>query len=99
MHDSGNSFSSHTGKVKVLKSHYSKIGFQLDVKYFDKSWKEEVYSSVKNFEALSFQDPHSKRNAGSANNLGWGKSCNQSHQINKSSGSDSIVGELIKYGG
>ena len=54
--DSGNSFSSHTGKVKILKSHYKKLGSELDVKSFDESWKDEVSSSVKSFEAMSFQD-------------------------------------------
>ena len=33
--DSGNSFSSHAGKVKILKSHYRKLGTELDVKSFD----------------------------------------------------------------
>ena len=44
--DSGNSFSSLTGKVRILKSHYKKLGSELDVKSFDESWKEEVSSSV-----------------------------------------------------
>ena len=38
--DSGNSFSSHTGKVKNLKSHYRKLGTELDVKSFNESWKD-----------------------------------------------------------
>ena len=57
--DSGNSFSSHAGKVKILKSHYTKLGTELDVKSFDDSWKEEVSNSVKDFEARSFRDSHS----------------------------------------
>ena len=69
--DSGNSCSSHTGKVKILKSHYKKLGSELDVKSFDDSWKEEVSSSVKNFEAMHvFSRSTFKRNDGSANNLG-----------------------------
>ena len=42
--DSGNSFSSHTGKIKIPKSHYKKLGTELDVKSFDDPWKEEVYT-------------------------------------------------------
>ena len=57
--DSGNSVSSHAGKVKILKSHYRKLGTELDVKSFDDSWKEEVSNSVKDFEAMSFRDSHS----------------------------------------
>ena len=30
--DSGNSVSSHAGKVKILKSHYRKLGTELEVK-------------------------------------------------------------------
>ena len=43
---SGNSFSSHAGKVKILKSHYEKLGSKLDTQSFDDSWKEEVSNSV-----------------------------------------------------
>ena len=57
--DSGISCSSHTGKVKILKPHNKILGSELEVKSFDESWKKEVSSSVKNFEAMSFQDPHS----------------------------------------
>ena len=39
--DSGNSFSSHAGKDKSLKSHYQKLGSELDMKPFDDSWKEK----------------------------------------------------------
>ena len=53
---SGNSFSSHAGKVKILKLHYEKLGSELDMKSFDDSWKEEVSNSVKYFEMMSFQD-------------------------------------------
>ena len=37
----GNSFSSHAGKIKILKSYYEKLGSVLDMKSFDDSWKEE----------------------------------------------------------
>ena len=57
--DSGNSFPSHAGKVKILQSHYKKLGSELDVKSFIESWKEEVSRSVKNFEAMPFRDSHS----------------------------------------
>ena len=57
--DRGNSFSSHAGKVKILKSHYTKLGTELDMKSFDDSWKEEASNSVKDFEAMSFRYPHS----------------------------------------
>ena len=57
--DSGNSVSSHAGKVKILKSHCRKLGTELDVKSFDDSWKEEVSNSVKDFEAMSFRDTQS----------------------------------------
>ena len=33
--NSGNSFSSHTGKVKILKSHQWKLGSEFDMKSFD----------------------------------------------------------------
>ena len=36
---SGNSFSSCAGKVNILKSHYMKLGSELDVQSFDDSWK------------------------------------------------------------
>ena len=35
--DSGNCFSSHLGKVKVLRSHYRKLFSELDVNSFDES--------------------------------------------------------------
>ena len=53
------SFCSHTGKVKILKSHYKNLGSELDVKSFNESWKEEVSSSVKDFEAMFLQNSHS----------------------------------------
>ena len=97
--DSGNSCSSHTGKVKILKSHYKKLGSELDVKSFDDSWKEEVSSSVKNFEAMSFQDPHSNGMMDQPITLAEVSHVVKAIKNNKSAGSDGIVGELIKYGG
>ena len=55
---SGNSFSSHAGKVQVLKLHYMKLGSELDVKSFNDSLKVEVANSVKLFETMSFEDSH-----------------------------------------
>ena len=97
--DSGNSYSSHAGKVKILKSHYKKLGTELDVKSFDDSWKEEVSNSVKNFEALSFQDSHSNGILDQPITLAEVSHVVKAIKNNKSAGSDGIVGELIKYGG
>ena len=79
-HDSGNSCSSHTGKIKTFKSHYKNLDLNLlDVKSFDESWKEEVSSSVKNFQAMSFQDSHSNGMLDQPTTLAGGKSWSQSH--------------------
>ena len=51
---SGNSFSINADKVKILKSHYEKLGSDLDMKSLDHSWKEEVPNSVKLFETMIF---------------------------------------------
>ena len=53
------SISSHAGKVTILKSHYEKLGSGLDKQSFEDSWKEEVTTSIKNFQAMSFLDSHS----------------------------------------
>ena len=37
---SGNSFSIHEGEVKILNSHYTKLGSELDVKSSNDSWME-----------------------------------------------------------
>ena len=50
---SGNSISSHAGKLKILKARYEKLGSQLNIKPFDDSWKEEASNSVKCYERLS----------------------------------------------
>ena len=50
---SGNSCSSHASKVKILKSHYMKLGCELDVKSFNHSGKVKVSNSVKMFETIS----------------------------------------------
>ena len=97
--DRGSSFSSHAGKVKILKSHYRKLGTELDVKSFDDSWKEEVSNSVKDFEALSFQDSHSNGMLDQPITLAEVNHVVKAIKNNKSAGSDGIVGELIKYGG
>ena len=97
--DSGNSVSSRAGKVKILKSHYRKLGTELDVKSFDDSWKEEVSNSVKDFEAMSFRDSHSNGGLGEPITLAEVSHVVKAIKNNKSSGFDSIVGELIKYGG
>ena len=65
---SGSSVSSHAGKVKILKSHYSRLGSELDAKSFDGSWKEEVANSTKLFESV-FPGFTFQWNAESANNL------------------------------
>ena len=52
--DNGNAFSSHAGKVKILKSHHEKLGSELHTQSFDDSWKEEVPRSLKLFESRSF---------------------------------------------
>ena len=46
-------------KVKILKSHYMKLGSELDIQSFDDLWKVEVSNSAKMFETMSFQDSHS----------------------------------------
>ena len=56
---SGNSFSSHMGKVIILKAHYEKLGSELDTHSFNDSCKEEVSNSVKLFKTMSFRDSHS----------------------------------------
>ena len=96
---SGNSFSSHAGKVKILKSHYEKLGSELDMKSFDDSWKEEVSNSVKLFETMSFQDSDSNRILDQPITLAEVNYVVKAIKNNKSAGSDGIVGELIKYGG
>ena len=53
---SRNSFSSHAGKVKILKSHYEKLDSELHTKLFEDSWKEEVSNAVKHFETISLQE-------------------------------------------
>ena len=40
--DSGNSFLSHAGKVKILKLPNEKLDFELDIKLLDDSSKGEV---------------------------------------------------------
>ena len=44
---SGNSVSSHEGKLNILKRYYEKLGSELHVEPFDDSCKEEVCNSVK----------------------------------------------------
>ena len=56
---SGSSFSSHAGKVKILKSHSEELGSVLDMQSFNDAWKEEVSNSMKLFEAMSFHDSNS----------------------------------------
>ena len=94
--DSGNSVSSHAGKVKVLKSHYRKLGTELDVKSVDDSWKAEVSNSVKDFEPMSFQDSHSNGVLDQPITLAEVSHVVKAIKNNKSAGSDSIIGELIK---
>ena len=53
---SDNSPSSHAGKVKILESHYEKLGSELDMKLFGDSWKEKVSNSGNLLETMSFQD-------------------------------------------
>ena len=69
------------------------------MKSFDDSWKEEVSSSVKNLEAMSFQDPLSNRMMDQPITLAEVSHVVKAIKNNKSAGSDGIVGELIKYGG
>ena len=94
-----NSFSSHSGKVKILKSHYTKLGTELDVKSFDESGKEEVSNSVKDFEAMSFRDTQSNGILDQPIALAEVSHVVKLIKNNKPAGSDGIVGELIKYGG
>ena len=56
---SGNSFSSHAGRVKILESHYEKSGSELDMKSFDDSWKRKVSNSVNLFETMYFRNSDS----------------------------------------
>ena len=95
----GNSFSSHTGKVKILKTHYEKLGSELDAKSFDDSWKEKVSNSIKHFESMSFLDSHSNGMMDQPITLAEVSCVVKAIKNNKSAGSDGIVGELIKYGG
>ena len=96
--NSGNSVSSHSGKVKVLKSHYRKLGTELDAKSFDDSWKEEVSNSVKDFEDMSFRDSHSNGMLDQRITLAEVSNVVKAIKNKKSAGSDDIIGELIKYG-
>ena len=57
--DSGSSFSSPAGQVKILKLHNEKLGSELDMKLFDDSWKEEASNPVELFESMSFPDSDS----------------------------------------
>ena len=56
-------------------------------------------SSVKNFEAVSFQDPHSNGMLDQPITMAEVRHVIKTIKNNKSAGSDGIVGELIKYGG
>ena len=96
--DSGNSFSSHAGKVKILKSHSAKLGTELDVKSFDDSWKDDVSNLVKYFEARSFRDSPSNGVLDQPITLAEVSHVVKAIKSNKSAGSDSIVVELMKYG-
>ena len=96
--DSGSNFSSHAGKVKILKSDYRKLSTELDVKSFHDSWKEEVSNSVKNFEAMCFLHPHPNVVLDQLKTFGEVSYVVKAIRNNKSTGFDIIVGELITYG-
>ena len=69
------------------------------MKSFDDSWKEEVSNSVKDFEAISFQDSHSNGVLDQPITLAEVSHVVKAIKNNKSADSDRIVDELIKYGG
>ena len=88
----GNSFSSHVGKVKILKSHNEKLGSELDMKSFDDSWKEKISNSVKHFKTKSFQDSDSNGTLDQPITLADVNYVVKAIKNNKSVGSDGIDG-------
>ena len=97
INSSSNCFSSHAGKVKILRSHCEKLCSELDTQYFDDSWKEEVSNLVQLFETC-LRDSHSNGMLDKAITLGEVIYVVKDVKNNTSARSDGIAGELIKYG-
>ena len=95
--DSGVSVTSTKGKLKVLQSHYQRLGSCSVDDAFDGNWKQEVDSEVNECHRCSVEhdDPV----------LDWEielqeiARCVRKLKNNKTGGSDGLVGELLKYGG
>ena len=96
---SGNSFCSHPGKVKILKSCFEKLSSELDMKSFNDLWKKKVSNSRKLFETISFHDSHSSSILDQPITLTEANYVVKVIKNNKSAGSDGIIGESFKYGG
>ena len=98
--NSGNSFSSHADRVKILKAHYEELASKLDKYFFDELWKEELSNySVKYFEALPFCDSHSNGALDQTITLAAISHVVKAIKDKKSARLDVIFGELIQYGG
>ena len=95
--DSGVSVTSTKGKLKVLQSHYQRLGSCSVDDAFDGNWKQEVDSEVNECHRCSVEhdDPVLDREI----ELQEIARCVRKLKNNKTGGSDGLVGELLKYGG
>ena len=95
--DSGVSVTSTKGKLKVLQSHYQRLGSCSVDEAFDGNWKQEVDSEVNECHRCSVEhdDPVLDREI----ELQEIARCVRKLKNNKTGGSDGLVGELLKYGG
>ena len=89
--DSGVSVTSTKGKLKVLQSHYQRLGSCSVDDAFDGNWKQEVDSKVNECHRCSVEhdNPVLDREFEIARCV----------RKLKNNNSDGIVGELLKYGG
>ena len=89
--DSGVSVTRTKGKLKVLQSHYQRLG---SCSVDDANWKQEVDSKVNECRRYSIEhdDLVLDREIEIAR-------CVRKLKNNKTGGSDGLVGELLKYGG
>ena len=83
--------------MKVLQSHYQRLGSCSVDDAFDGNWKQEVDSEVKECHRCSVEhdDPVLDREI----ELQEIARCVRKLKNNKTGGSDGLVGELLKYGG